>query len=466
MPEAIAFLSYVRSDDEHEAGQLSAIREKLSAEVQLQTGDPFPIFQDRNDIEWGQHWKTRLEEGIDAATFLIPIVTPSFFKSEACRGELTRFINHERALGRTDLVLPLYYVTAPVLGDDEALAADELARFITERNWADWRDLRFEPLTSPQVRKTIATLATQIVSALGRVRAPASAPPSRKLAEPTEQAPEQSAVTRNEPPVVVVDPLHRGDYVSLQEAVEHAEPGTRILVRPGLYAGVEIDKPLEVIGDGERAEIVVEGRESNAILFRTTMGRVANISIRQRAGEKQLFAVNVVQGRLEIEDCDITSESGAAIGVSGGADPRMRRNLIHDCAGTGISLGGGAGGIVEDNEIRGCVDAIWVSRRASPTFRRNVVDRARGDGITIFDGGGTFDSNEITGGQRNGAWILEAADATFRNNVIRENGGVAIKVNAGKGGTFIGNDLRGNAGGAWEIVPGLSDVERRDNLED
>jgi hypothetical protein len=48
-----AFMSYVRFNDEHDDGQLSQFRERLSAEVRVQTGGEFAIFQDRNDIAWG-----------------------------------------------------------------------------------------------------------------------------------------------------------------------------------------------------------------------------------------------------------------------------------------------------------------------------------------------------------------------------------------------------------------------------
>ncbi|MFN2453615.1 MAG: right-handed parallel beta-helix repeat-containing protein [Pyrinomonadaceae bacterium] len=67
-------MSYVRFDDQHENGRLTEFRERLSGEVQMQTGESFSIFQDRNDILWGQHWKERIVDSIDAVTFLIPII--------------------------------------------------------------------------------------------------------------------------------------------------------------------------------------------------------------------------------------------------------------------------------------------------------------------------------------------------------------------------------------------------------
>ena len=46
-----AFMSYVHSDDKY--GHLTKFRERLSDEVRVQTGEEFPIFQDRKDIQWG-----------------------------------------------------------------------------------------------------------------------------------------------------------------------------------------------------------------------------------------------------------------------------------------------------------------------------------------------------------------------------------------------------------------------------
>ena len=89
--EPVAFLSYVRLDDRHENGRLSEFCSRLAAEMRMQTGLPFHIFQDRNDIGWGQQWQRRTEESLDATTFLIPIVTPGFFNSAACRDEFERF---------------------------------------------------------------------------------------------------------------------------------------------------------------------------------------------------------------------------------------------------------------------------------------------------------------------------------------------------------------------------------------
>jgi TIR domain len=108
-----AFMSYARFNDKHDEGQLSQFRERLAAEVQVQTGEEFAIFQDRNDIAWGENWRQRIDGALDTVTFLLAVITPGFFRSSACRGEVERFLIRESELGRQDLILPVYYVSVP-----------------------------------------------------------------------------------------------------------------------------------------------------------------------------------------------------------------------------------------------------------------------------------------------------------------------------------------------------------------
>ena len=79
--------------------------------------------------------------------------------------------------------------------------------------------------------------------------------------------------------------MHRGDHLTITEVIEKANPGDRILVRPGLYQeGLVVDKPLEIIGEGGPGDVVVQATGKNALLFQTTMGRVANLTLRQMGG--------------------------------------------------------------------------------------------------------------------------------------------------------------------------------------
>jgi parallel beta-helix repeat protein len=473
----IAFMSYVHSDDKYK--HLTTFCERLSDEVQVQTGSEFLIFQDRRDIQWGQNWRQRIENSLGEITFLIPIITPGFFNSVPCREELGSFVEWERKLDRNDLILPVYYVDTPLLNDAELRATDPLAEVIASRQYADWRELRFEPFTNPLVGKTLAQLAVQIRNALPAVHkmnkttATTSAVLNPQTAAPIKgeggAQPTKSPTAKREPPTRIVDPMYWGDFATITEAIENVSPGTRILVRPGLYQeGLIMDKPLEIIGDGELSEIVIQVAGKDVISFQTTMGRVVNVTLRQM-GEGKWYGVDIAQGRLELEDCDITSESLAGVGIHSGADPRLRRNRIHDSKkGGGVVVYGNAQGTLEDNQIFGNASSgVEIETSANTTLRRNRIYDNKEDGVYVHDGGkGTIEDNDIFGNAYSGLTIQSDSNPVVRNNRINQNSEHGIEIFENAGGTFENNDLSGNAKGAWSLAEdSKAKVTRSNNKE-
>ncbi len=524
------FMSYFSFDDQHDNGRLSELRERLEGEVRMQTGERFEIFQDRSHIAWGQQWQERIDESVDAVTFLIPIITPGFFKSDPCLSELERFLGREKQLKRSDLILPIYYVNCPILNDEAKREADPMVKVIAARQYADWRELRFELFTSPDVGKMLAKMALQIVEALGRgkpERKPRRAAPrgktrkggppasSKRLRTSVQPADTPDRPTpKTEPPTLVVDAMGRGDHLTLKAALAEAKPGYRILVRPGLYReSVVIDKPVEIIGDGELSDVVIEANEEDTVLFRANMGRIANLTLRQTGGG-DWYCVDIAQGRLDLEGCDISSQSLACVAIRGGADPRLRRNRIHDGkasgvfvyengqgtledndifananAGVAIMEGGNPtlrrnrihdgkqGGVVvgdngqgtlEDNEIfANAFSGVEIRKGGNPTLRRNRIHDGKSAGVLVYKNGqGTLEDNDIFANAYSGVEIREGGNPTFRSNRISKNGYTAIRVYDGGQGVFEDNDLRGNDGGAWDVAPDCEDkVTRTGNQE-
>jgi F-box protein 11 len=520
----VAFMSYVHTDDKYK--HLTTLRERLSDEVQVQAGREFPIFQDSEGIKLGQNWKQRLETALDEVTFLIPIITPGFFNSKYCRDELQRFLEHERRLNRNDLILPIYYVDCPLLNDEKQRAQDELAQAIASRQYADWRELRFEPFTNPQVGKTLAQLAVQIrdalqlVQAAEQITAPTPALKETQAAgqspsEKSEQSPQQPSA-KTEPPTRIVDPWHRGDHPTISEAIEKADAGDRIVVRPGLYQeALVINKPLEIIGEGEPGEVVVQATGKHVIVFKTTMGRVANLTLQQMGGGKW-YGVDIAQGRLELEECGITSRSLAGVAIHDGADPRLRRNRIHDnrqgggvviyengqgtledndifgndLSGVEIKTGGnptlrhnrihdskqGSGvviyengqGILEDNDIFGnALSGVEIRTGGNPTLQRNRIHNNKENGVYVHKNGqGTLEDNDIFSNTHAGVAVRNGGSPTLRRNRINKNGYEAAWVSDAGGGIIEDNDLRGNKRGAWDIAAeSEANVKRSGNVE-
>jgi parallel beta-helix repeat protein len=225
-----------------------------------------------------------------------------------------------------------------------------------------------------------------------------------------------------EPLTVVVAARHHGDYKTISDALWGAKPGTRILVRPGLYReGIVIDKPVEIIGDGKQGDIMIEATGKDTILFKAAVGKVANLTLYQAGGGKW-FGVNITQGRLELEDCNISSQSLTCVAIHGSADPTLRRNLIYDSNSAGVLVSKCGKGTLEHNDI--------------------------------FDNAGV------------GVEIRDGCNPILRRNRISKNGSHGIRVWDGGGGIFEDNDLRGNAKGAWEIAPDCeARVQRKGNIE-
>ena len=164
MSEHAAFLSYARHDntDKH----LSQLRTLLQQEMQSITGEvDFRIFQDVEDIGWGQQWQRMINNSIDCSSLLVPIISPMFFKRAACRDELQRFLKRESKLGRNDLILPIYFIEVDNLTSTNE---DDLVATISQRNYEDWREFRFEDLRQPELRKRISDLAQQMKQSLYR----------------------------------------------------------------------------------------------------------------------------------------------------------------------------------------------------------------------------------------------------------------------------------------------------------
>jgi hypothetical protein len=153
----LAFFSYSRLNDELDRGRLTLLRKLLQNEIWVQTGKRFQIFQDTDNIEWGQPWEDRIKNVLNTSSLLIAVITPSYLNSPSCRFEFQYFVSQESQL-RRKLILPILYIDALGLKNQN----DEIAVEISKRQWIDWRDLRFRSLTSAKINRKLESLAKQI----------------------------------------------------------------------------------------------------------------------------------------------------------------------------------------------------------------------------------------------------------------------------------------------------------------
>lgn len=157
------FWSYVHADDDAERGRITQLARDVVSQFQLLTGDEIRLFLDRDDIQWGDEWRTAIDASLASVAFFVPVLTPRYFLSAECRRELQSFVRKAADLGVQQLVMPLLYVNVP--GISGGTTEDDLVDIVTRFQWEDWRDLRFADVGAESYRRAVARLAAKLVDA-------------------------------------------------------------------------------------------------------------------------------------------------------------------------------------------------------------------------------------------------------------------------------------------------------------
>jgi nitrous oxidase accessory protein NosD len=273
---------------------------------------------------------------------------------------------------------------------------------------------------------------------------------------------------------IIVDASGDGHHTTIQAAVDAAEDGDEILVRPGTYAEeITIEKDVTVRGDGPVEEVIVELADAWLFTLRETDAQITNLTLR---GDGDTQGMAVVGGAPLISglvfDGTGAPYAGTTLGdrgslmISGGSATVADNRFLN---GGEVMVGLDANAVIESNEFidgphlylqdpgddaivrgntfSGSFDrAMGLFGASTMTIEGNTVDGAGGDGITI----GWYASpghdplirdNDISGTQV-GIMAFAETDPIVESNRFRDNA-TAI-YNQSDTGTYTGNELAGN----------------------
>lgn len=163
MATPTGFWSYVHADDDAEGGRIVKLAHDVVARYQMVTGEEIDLFLDRDSLEWGDAWRSKVDEALTGVAFFIPVITPRFFQSAECRRELNFFARKATQLGIRELVMPILYVDVPALHVEPI--TDDAMQLVKTFQWEDWTDLSFEDPDSSAYRRGVAKLAERLASA-------------------------------------------------------------------------------------------------------------------------------------------------------------------------------------------------------------------------------------------------------------------------------------------------------------
>jgi TIR domain len=190
LPKLIGFFSYSRNDDEGDDGAVLALANRIYRELRSQLGRTdadFKLWRDKDALSAGEQWREKLKEAVSESVFFIQMVTPSVVKSNFCRFEFDSFIEREKELGRDDLVFPILYISVPEL-DAKPATTDPVISIVKDRQYVDWRPIRYLDINSTDVRQTVGQFCSTISR---KLRAPWISPDERRAIEAQRQAEEQ-----------------------------------------------------------------------------------------------------------------------------------------------------------------------------------------------------------------------------------------------------------------------------------
>jgi hypothetical protein len=286
----------------------------------------------------------------------------------------------------------------------------------------------------PERRPADAVALSERLQAVLDGRAAPAAPRAIQVAVPVARpAPAAVPVRAPTPPPrpagpapIIVCAGGTGQYRTLREALNVAPVGVRILVRPGRYLeGLTLNRKVEITGDGPRDRIIIESDDANCVSMNTEAATVRGLTLRGCAARtgKKLFAVNAPTGALVLEDCDITSDSLACVGVHGAAaKPTLRGCAIHHSKASGVFVYDGAAAVLEDCDIYGnAMAGVAITEGGNPILRRCTVRDGEQSGVFVYDRGlGLLEDCKVQGNALAGVEVKQGGNPTLRRCTLTD----------------------------------------------
>lgn len=140
-------------------------------------------------------------------------------------------------------------------------------------------------------------------------------------------------------------------YKTISDAIKKSSSGGRIIVKPGIYnETLEIDKEIEIIGEGDLSKIIIRSVNKPCLLINGCSAFIQGITFQGLSNEENYFTINVHNGNINIENCNISFESTKNISFNLSSciliSSNQENNFIKNCI---ISKSNGNGIILIEN---------------------------------------------------------------------------------------------------------------------
>ncbi|WP_410632728.1 toll/interleukin-1 receptor domain-containing protein [Amycolatopsis sp. cmx-4-83] len=162
-PAVRCFLSFTHEDDGF-LNFVTPLKASLEQFCAAAHGRKIEVFVDRESIGWGEDWRARIEDGLNAAMVFIPVVTMNYFyRSSACREELTAFYAKAKELGLTQLILPMIVLGRELITES---SDDANIRIIEKLQHIDIEEAVLAGAGTAEWRRTMAAVSKKLIKAI------------------------------------------------------------------------------------------------------------------------------------------------------------------------------------------------------------------------------------------------------------------------------------------------------------
>lgn len=290
------------------------------------------------------------------------------------------------------------------------------------------------------------------------------APPAPRVvaAQPTAFLPRQA----HEP---VVDASGGATYRTIGEALAATPHAARIWVRAGVYCeGLLLDRAVEIIGEGEREEIVIQYALGNCVKVVGGAPVLRNVLVCgvAKTMNKQFHAISVNSGDLLLENCIVVSDSLACVAVQGATSSTR----LSSCA----LVGGATDGVLVSNNAKIVMESCRVAHHArhgvhlksdaTAVLRDCEINENGACGVLLDNAKSGLQNCRVVSNRKSGVRVSSGGALMLRRCTVTDNRQQAIEIERGARAKVESCDLRRNVFGAWSVASGGM-AEKKNNQE-
>jgi len=155
---------------------------------------------------------------------------------------------------------------------------------------------------------------------------------------------------------IIVDKNGDGDYKTIQEALNNAQPGSTVYVKEGEYSEIIIiKKQISLIGENKDSTLINPVSEKNKYAIRLGAPgiKIQGLSIKNGAPGLYTSGIRVTSSKTEIRDCNIYD---TPVGISIWTSDNIVDNCnFWGCNDEGIVLIGSSYSECTNNKITNCI---------------------------------------------------------------------------------------------------------------